>query len=226
MEASERAFKYFVETDHWQHHDHWLSYAINELTLYQPKREYFEFGINNFLAILPYIYHRFTQVPTVMELTMAAYALLERLKSMPEMSDLLARVPLEDFYAAMEERARKLLNGYFWEETAMFFKRPESIVGAFYIRHDAFRVRIDDIQHFLGGLVNYRKYLARRDHIPQPSEALLSGKVAVTSVESLEQEPILNSAITLYSPPSFKRFNAENTARTDALVILELTPTP
>lgn len=174
--ASELAFKRFIATDHWENHDHWLSYAANELTTYEPKREYFEFGINNFLSFLPFIYHRDTQFPTLLELTMAADAMIERLKTMPEMSDLLSKVPLDDFYASAESRAKNLLNGYFYPELAMFFKKPSSIVGSFFIRHHAFRVRTDDVEHFLSGFVAYRRYLAHRDHEPQPSQELLASK--------------------------------------------------
>ena len=176
LKASQIAFQRFIATDHWKNHDHWLSYSINELTTYSPDREYFEFGINNFLDFLPFIYHRDTQFPTLLELMMAADSMLERLKKMPEMADLLARVPLEDFYAAMEARAKNLLNGFFYPELAMFFQKPESIVGSFFIRHQAFRVRIDDVEHFLSALTAYRRYLARRDHNPQPSKELLEGK--------------------------------------------------
>ena len=186
LRASQVAFQRFIATDHWRNHDHWLSYSINELTLYSPDREYFEFGINNFLDFLPFIYHRDTQFPTLLELMMAADAMLERLKTMPEMADLLARVPLDDFYAAMEVRAKNLLNGYFYPELAMFFQKPESIVGGFFIRHHAFRARIDDVEHFLSALTAYRRYLARRTRDPQPSKELLGGKAEGTGVFNIQ----------------------------------------
>ena len=186
LKASKRAFDKFIAVDHWQNHDHWLSYSVNELTLYEPDRKYFEFGIKNFLNFLPFIYHRDTQFPTLLELMMAADSMLERLKTMPEMADLLAKVPLEDFYAAMEARAKNLLNGFFYPELAMFFKVPENIVGGFFIRHHAFRVRIDDEEHYLSGFVAYRRYLARRTHEPQPSAELVNGRAEGTGLFNIK----------------------------------------
>ena len=186
LKVAEHAYQCFIKADHWKNHDHWLSYATNELNLYQPKREYFKFGIDNFLTFLPFIYHRDTQFPTLLELMMAADSMLERMKTMPEMADLLATVPLDDFYASMEARAKNLLNGYFYPEIAMFFKVPESVVGGFFIRHHAFRVRIDDVEHFLSSFVAYRRYLARRTRDPQPSQELLNSKAEGTGLFNIQ----------------------------------------
>jgi hypothetical protein len=38
----------------------------------------------------------------------------------------------------------------------MYFKAPYKIEYGFFARHDRFRMRIDDAEHFLSGLVNYR----------------------------------------------------------------------
>ena len=219
LEISERAFQRFIATDHWRNHDHWLSYSINELSKYQPKAEYFDFGISNFLDFLPFVYHRDTQYPTLLELMMAADAMLENIKARPDMHYLLERVNFEDFYAAMEARAKNLLNGYFWPELAMFFKRPESIVGAFFIRHHAFRVRTDDVEHFLSSFVNYRRYLARRDHDPKPSQKLLESEAIGDGIFNIQAGSEVPKAEVAIEEPI-----AEADADNESIASVEIQP--
>jgi hypothetical protein len=159
LDMAEKSFSSFLDDAHAEAHDHWLSYAANELTLHGPEERYFRFGLNNCMGHLDFILTRPKAFPTLLELMMAAQKMLVRLEGLPEFKCLLDGVDVAKFKTAMHYRARYLLEGFFWPETAMFFQNPRRIEGAFFTRHQGFRARIDDEQHFISGLIAYTRML-------------------------------------------------------------------
>lgn len=159
LELAELLMNHFIDAGYQRYHDHWLSYSVNELTSYVPKRKYFEFGVKNALENLRFIERRDTAYPTMLELVVAAVKMFTRIEELDLGTPLFSTADFTWLKSVMEKRAlHELRTGTMWPELAMFFAKPETISGGFYCRHDRCRMRIDDAEHFLSGLINYRNF--------------------------------------------------------------------
>ncbi|MEJ8777850.1 hypothetical protein [Pseudogracilibacillus sp. ICA-222130] len=154
LEEVKDSFDYFMKKDYWKYHDHWLSYAANELVTYAPEDAYFEFGLKNCHDRLQFIYHRETTFPTFLELTMAAYKMIHRMKELGK-EYLLDNFDENFLVETIDRRAEFQRVGFFYPEQAMYMKQPSLILDGFFIRHHSFRVRIDDVEHYLSGYCQY-----------------------------------------------------------------------
>lgn len=190
LQIVKRAFDYFINAGHSQAHDHWLSYCSNELVQHYPEEKYFQFAVDNVKGYTNFIQNRITTFPTLLELSMAFHKMLLKLDEFPQFAHVLDGFDVADFYQALHARANYLLNGIFFPEMAMFYKKPESIVWGGFIRHHAFRVRIDDVEHYLSGLVAYHQLLQSGVY---PKSSSRTDKSAVTEFSPLTVNGVLQA---------------------------------
>lgn len=151
LNAAQKAVEYFIKKDYTKYRDHWVAYSINEVTKYIPDERYFAFALKNVTSNLSYIYQKDISWHTFLEMLMASYETLLRMRNIcPQMKEL-QEFDTKYMVTAIYYRAQHMLFSYGYPEYTMYMKNPKPFLGTFFVRHDYFRVRIDDIQHFIGG---------------------------------------------------------------------------
>lgn len=154
-------FKNFIHKKYDKYHDHWLSYCTNELTKICPEKEYFEFGLNNYVRHMAFIRERKTAYATFLEMMMAAYKMVVRIKEQG-LTDLFEQSQFEELKALIEHRVEfQRSTGFFYPEVAMYMAKPDHFLHAFYVRHDRLRTRIDDQEHNLSGFVAFLNHFEK-----------------------------------------------------------------
>ena len=153
LTAASKACDYFVKKDYASLHSHWMSYVFNEITKYLPYERYYEFGLKNIdadnFSVNAYASKGSSNVAA--ETLNASLEMYQRM-----IDDGVECKYLETFddvqaVKASIRRAEFGFNFFMFPECAMYFKDPSTVVNSMAIREDNFRIRIDDIQHFLDG---------------------------------------------------------------------------
>ena len=159
LDAAKIAVDRFIRDDYTKHRDHWVAYALNEITKYAPEEKYFDFGLKNAQVNLRRIYNQPTTFHTYLELLCVTFELYDRIITGGYKPAYLDEFDVDYFIRTLFHRADYMLNGYCYPEYVMYLRYPEQILGAFCVRHDGYRIRIDDIQHFCGAYYSlYRNY--------------------------------------------------------------------
>lgn len=159
LAAACKAADYFILNDYTVYKDHWIAYSMNELTRYVPEERYYAFALKNAQINLKTINNARTTYHVFLELLMATFDAYDRIKQNNIQVAYLKEFDEKYFIETIYKRARVQLNAFAYPEHAMYFKNPARVSGAYFIRQDAFRIRIDDVQHFnMGYYAYYNNY--------------------------------------------------------------------
>ena len=154
LDAACKAIDHFIAEDYTQYRDHWVAYSLNEVTKYVDRPDYYEFALANATNNYERIMGRWRTYPTNLELLMASFETWQRM--VDEGIDT-GDFDVQELLNVISARANRQLSGYFYPEIAMYMQNPQRILGSFMMRNDKFRVRIDDVQHNIGGFYLYWK---------------------------------------------------------------------
>ena len=164
LDAAIIAVENFIRSDYWQYKDHWIAYSMNAITKYIDDSRYYDFALENAQRNLEAIHDRDTTYHTYLELLMATFEVYDRMIEKGIYTEYLTQFDLAYFLETIEVRANRMLNGYFYPEYAMYMENPQRVLGTFMVRHDGYRIRIDDVQHNVGAYYlyykNYEKLIA------------------------------------------------------------------
>ena len=159
LTAASKACDYFVKKDYASLHSHWMSYVFNEITKYLPYERYFEFGLRNIDAD-NFSVNAFASKGSSNVAAETLNASLEMYQRLVEGGYECKYLDTFDDVQAVKATIRRAefgFNFFMFPEYAMYFKDPSTVVNSMSIREDNFRIRIDDIQHFLDGYYLYWK---------------------------------------------------------------------
>lgn len=193
ISAAIRAADYFIANDFVKEHSHWMSYAFNEITKYRPYERFFEFGLKNVdTDNFSYnMYNAKAGINSVSETINAAFEMYDRLIRGGYKCKYLEEFNAEQLMKTSVRRAEYGLNYFMFPEYAMYFEAPQTVLNSFAVREDYFRIRIDDIQHFMDG---YYLYWKNYDNLQYQME-LLKNK-AETAAEDEETDDVQTDDLT------------------------------
>lgn len=159
LDTAKAAVDNFIKNDYTQYADHWVAYSLNELTKYDTSEKYLNFALKNVQVNMEKIYKQPTTYHTYLELLCVTFETYLRIVENRLECGYLDKLDVKRFVQTIFHRAEYMLNGYGYPEYVMYFSEPAGQLGAFFVRHDSYRVRVDDVQHFCSAYYSlYRNY--------------------------------------------------------------------
>lgn len=167
LKQAEKTIALFMRNNYIKYADHWVAYTLREVTKYNPDEKYLTFAMQNVMENLRRIYKQDTSYHTFLEMLMASFEVYDLAKQRFPNLPILQEMDEKRFITTIYYRTQHELNGYMYPEYAMYFTNPKPYLYSFTVRHDEFRMRIDDIEHFMGGYFHVWKHFDRLEQYRQ-----------------------------------------------------------
>lgn len=154
LNHSKMAIDHFISNDYTKYCDHWISYVIREYLKYDTSDKYISFALNNYtLNINKFNKNAF--IPTNLELLTTVYQTYYDLNDKNISNKAKLNFNIDELNKKINKELNILLSFYLTNGLSIYYKNPDKITGGFYSLNDDYRMRIDDIQHSLLGIINY-----------------------------------------------------------------------
>lgn len=158
---AKKSIDMFLENNYEQYRDHWISYSMNEFIRYNSDEKYIEFALNNYLYNINSFDDNETFGPVRLELLESVYDTYNYISKNKPDSKALKEFDKDQLKNSIEINLEVLFHYFINDETAMYLEKPNLSIYGFHDIESDFRMRIDDIQHPLVGLINYYNYFIK-----------------------------------------------------------------
>lgn len=153
---SQIAIDYFILNNYNRYHDHWISYTMIEYLKYDSSDKYISFALNNY-NLNKDRFNTNSFSPTKLELLTTIYKTYYELKEKNISNNTILDFNIIELKENINKELNILLSFYLTNSLSIYYKNPDKIVGGFYNLNNNYRMRIDDIQHSVLGIMNYQE---------------------------------------------------------------------
>lgn len=157
LDAAETVMKMMIAEDYTQYADPTVSEAAEALTAYAKDSAYYDLALKNYTANAQALSTRVVSDPAFTRLLISTFNIYKRMQSESLRTDAFNALDQKALVDTCVTRANDLLNGFAFPEFAMYFRSPDNYVGAFFVRQDGFRIRIDDMASFVKAYLSYQE---------------------------------------------------------------------
>lgn len=195
--AAERSFRYTIKNDYWKHGDPFLNEAAYLIYKVRPHAQYATFNLQSAKHQLSTAFIIEEERPLLLRHLLATYYLIAYIKEQDIQLDELNEFPLEKLHRAIHFRVTQQMNSYLWPEMAMYYSKPNQITNSFYVRHDSYRIQMNDIADNIVSLLYYEQYLHETKGQFEVEKQPDNEAILLLNVRQLERQNKREEAIDL-----------------------------